>query len=118
MIFFLNREKINFECTVKPVLSVLNDTTLRMSNLTVVPAVVDGVKVYRIVSITADMVPEKLTLIHPVTHKNVSISLFSSPKVTQSGLLVDDSKCWSQFESVIAETTPENVRFSLIITKA
>jgi hypothetical protein len=110
--------EVSFECVVKPILSVLGDATFRLSNLTVVPEVVNGVKIYRIVSLTTDLVPEKITLVHPVSHKNILLSLFSSVKITEPGLLVDDSKCWSKFESIIADTTPETVRFSLIITKS
>ena len=112
-----NREK-HFECTVTPKLTALKGVSVKLSNLTIVPEVADGVKVYRIVSWTQDTVPEKWTLVHPVTHENILVSIFSSAKIEGAGLLVDDKECWSKFESVLRDLAPENIRFSFILTKS
>jgi len=113
------RGEKNFECTVTPRLTELNGANVRLSNLTLVPEVVDGVNVYRIVSWepTTTMV-RKWTLVHPVKHENILVSIFSSPKVEGTGLIVEDRECWSKFESVLEDLKPENIRFSFILTKS
>lgn len=96
----------------------LKGVNIKLSNLTIVPEVVDGVRLYRIVSWTQDTIPEKWTFVHPVSHENILVSIFSSSKIEGTGLFVENKECWSKFESVLEDLMPENIRFSFILTKS
>jgi len=108
-----------FECEVTPFLTALKDISITRSNLTIVPEEVNGVQVYRIVSLSLSELPsKKVTLVHPSSHENVLISIVNSRKITEHGLLVEDSECWNNFVSIMKDQTPEDIRFSLILKKS
>lgn len=108
--------QIKSECEVTPILTALKGVSITRSNLTIVPEEVNGVQVYRIVSLSLSELPsKKVTLVHPSSHENVLVSIFHSPKITDQGLLIEDSKCWNNFVSLMKDQTPEDIRFSLML---
>jgi len=100
-----------FECAVKANLVDLGTATYRLPHLHIVAHKPEGeFKQLHIVSRKSNMT---ITTVNPLTKKNVLLSIYSSPKVSAPGFLIEDIKCWERIVKLGGDEL--NTRFSLII---
>lgn len=102
----------SFECQVEERLPGLENVNIRLADLEIVPAVPKQFDVLKVLSRASSGL---FTFIQPGTTKQITVSLFNSDKITEPGLFVKDSTCWSQFQRVISESKPEDVGFALTL---
>ncbi|CAF0906093.1 unnamed protein product [Brachionus calyciflorus] len=101
----------SFECQIEERLPGLEQVQVKLTDFEIVPASQTN-DVFRIVSRASSGL---FTFIQPGTTKQVTLSIFNSDKVTQPGLLVKDSACWSQLQRVFTQSKPEDVGFALAL---
>jgi hypothetical protein len=53
------------------------------------------------------------TLVNPRTNKDVILSVYSSPVVSEPGWLVKDEQCFRRIEGLVSRWGMEGLRFSL-----
>jgi len=104
-----------FDCEVTPRFEGLNELTLRTHGLTFVPEEIKegSVKKFQIVT----RVPEsnKFGLLKGQDQKDLKLWIFASEEVKEVGYFVKDAECWDNFQTMINESTPKNIRLALAI---
>ena len=100
----------SFECQVEERLTGLENVSIRLADMEIVPVVANKFDVLRILSRASSGL---FSFIQPGSTKQITITMSNSEKVTEPGLFVKDSACWSQFQRVVSQSKPEDVGFAL-----
>lgn len=100
----------NFDCEVTLKLTGLEKLKLRLADLELVPAEEKNFNVLRLFSHDS-----KFTVVEPVSKKKIVLSLFNAEHVSEPGLLIKDSTCWSNVESLVRESPRENIRLAIFL---
>jgi len=102
----------DFECAVEARLDEIRDITVRLPSLNMIQDVIRAqgkeVPCVRVLS----RVTGTSTMVNPRTSKDVILSVFSSPSVTESGWLVKDEQCFRRIEGLVTRMGTENLRFA------
>jgi hypothetical protein len=107
-----------FDCDVEARLNAVNNITVRLPWLNMVPEVVkqsgSDVRVIRLFS----RVHLTSTMINPKTNKDITLSIYSSPVVQEPGWFVKDAKCFEKIDSVVSALGVEGVKFAVDIERS
>jgi len=103
----------DFECAVEARLDEIKGITVRLPNLNMVQDVIRAqgkeVPCVRVLS----RVTGTSTLVNPRTSKDVVLSVYSSPSVSEQGWLVRDEQCYRRIEGLVTRLGIENLRFAI-----
>jgi len=103
----------DFECAVEARLDEIKGITVRLPSLNMVQDVIRSqgreVPCVRVLS----RVSGTSTLVNPRTSRDVVLSIFSSPSVTEPGWLVRDEQCFRRIEGLVSRVGTENLRFAI-----
>jgi len=64
------------------------------------------------------MIADEHTFINPTDNKPIVLSLYWSDKLTDCGFRFKEKVCFEKFETLIKETKPEELEFSLFLSQA
>ncbi len=103
----------DFECAVEARLDEIRGITVRLPSLNMVQDVIRTqgreVPCIRVLS----RVTGTSTLVNPRTSKDVVLSVYSSPSVSEPGWLVRDEQCFRRIEGIVTRLGTENLRFAI-----
>lgn len=103
----------DFECAVEARLDEIKGITVRLPSLNMVQDVIRAqgkeVPCIRVLS----RVTGTSTLVNPRTSRDVILSVYSSPSVSEPGWLVRDEQCYRRIEGLTTRLGIENLRFAI-----
>jgi hypothetical protein len=103
----------DFECAVEARLDEIKGITVRLPNLNLIQDVIRAqgkeVPCVRVLS----RVTGTSTLVNPRTNKDVVLSVYSSPSVSEQGWLVRDEQCYRRIEGLVTRLGIDNLRFAI-----
>jgi len=103
----------DLECSVEARLDEINGLTVRLPSLNMIQDVIRAqgkeVPAIRVLS----RVTGTSTLVNPRTNKDVVLSLYSSPVVSEPGWLVKDEQCFRRVAGLVSRWGLEGLRFTL-----
>jgi DNA mismatch repair ATPase MutL len=106
------------ECGVEARLDEIRNVTVKLPELSIISQNVKTTEnreagVLRLVSRVFGSM-RNWTLVHPITEKEVLLSIYSSPAVNEPGFFVKDLKCFDRIDSIVRSIENRRVRFSLV----
>jgi len=104
-----------FECGAEARLDEIKGITVRLPSLNMIPDVIrtTGQKEVPAVRLFS-RVTGTSTLVNPRTSKDVVLSIYSSPVITEAGWLVKDAKCYERLEGLATRLGADGIRFSFV----
>jgi len=104
-----------FECGVEARLDEIKGITVRLPSLNMIPDVIKTTGQKEVPAVRLfSRVTGTSTLVNPRTSRDVVLSIYSSPVITEAGWLVKDAKCYERLEGLATRLGAEGIRFSFV----
>lgn len=113
----------NLTCDVTSHFSGLGEFHLAINDIMLSKSELDDQTIYRFLSekeVDNKIVADNFTLVNPINKKPLTFNLWWSDKIDEKSLFgfrIADEKCFTKFETLVSERSPEELQLALLIAQ-